>query len=82
MDSIFDTILSFKIMDHSFTTYAAIQTSTSYCVWKKRFQHKCNAQHPVDVPSCLMCHLRQRLRIYLFRKKIMFRFQDNQVFVF
>ena len=29
-----------------------------------------------------MCHLRHRLRIFLFRKKIMFHSQDIQVFVF
>ena len=29
-----------------------------------------------------MCHLRHRLRTFLFHKKIMFRFQDIQVFVF
>ena len=29
-----------------------------------------------------MCHLRNRFRIFLFRKKIIFRSQDIQVFVF
>ena len=29
-----------------------------------------------------MCHLKHRLRIYLFRRKIMFRSQDIKVFVF
>ena len=29
-----------------------------------------------------MCHLKQRLRIFLFRRKIMFHSQDIQVFVF
>ena len=29
-----------------------------------------------------MCHLRHKLRIFLFRRKIMFRSQDIQVFVF
>ena len=29
-----------------------------------------------------MCHLRHRLRIFLFRRKVMFRSQDIQVFVF
>ena len=27
-----------------------------------------------------MCHLRHKLRIFLFRRKIMFRFQDIQFF--
>ena len=29
-----------------------------------------------------MCHLKHRLRIFLFRRKIIFRSQDIQVFVF
>ena len=29
-----------------------------------------------------MCHLRQKLRIILFHEKIMFWFQDAQIFVF
>ena len=29
-----------------------------------------------------MCHLRNRLRIFLFSRKVMFRSQDIQVFVF
>ena len=29
-----------------------------------------------------ICHLRHRLRIFLFRRKIMFRYQDIQIFLF
>ena len=29
-----------------------------------------------------MCHLRHRLEIFLFRKKVMFRSEDIQIFVF
>ena len=29
-----------------------------------------------------MCHLKHRLRIFLFRRKIMFRSEDTPVFVF
>ena len=33
-------------------------------------------------PLLELCHLKQRLRIFLFRRKIMFRSQDIQVFIF
>ena len=34
------------------------------------------------LPLLKMCHLRHRLRIFLFHRKVMFRVQDIQVFVF
>ena len=40
-----------------------------------------NVNSTIKQYSLKMCHLRRKLRIFLFLKKIMFLSRDNQVFV-
>ena len=54
----------------------------SGCVTESSWNSKLKVTSATKQYFLKICHLKHRLRIFLFRRKIMFRSQDIQVFVF